>query len=355
MRAFGRGGCLAIGAIALLALPGVASAKPGYEIQPRRLTLEFKSHASHGYTVAVEAAGHRQVKLTASKGGFFATYTTSGRVSRDRIQADFGEFGRIGVRFRGRRLRTGESPLPHRKCHGREPVKEVGSFFGTIRFKGERGFAELDASRASGSLRQSFRRVCTRGLHFGNARPGLGKGREEEPVLTFLAVASKSAGRRVSFGAVSAEANAGERSAKERENFAIVVAKLDEKVGRVRVSRALLAFAKAGGVVVSQAGVVPVTATVALPKPFEGTADYREEPGTKPSWTGSLGVHLPGAGLVPLTGPDFGAVLCRVKGLKKDGCVREAESNLGESSAGSAQGRGSQSQAFWDARLSWSR
>ena len=338
--------------VACVVLPTGAAAQPGYEVQPRRLTLEFKSHASHGYTVAVEAIGHRQVTLTASKGGFFATYTTSGRVSRDRIQADFGEFGRIAVRFRGRRLHSGESPFPHRKCHGREPVKEAGGFFGTIRFKGERGFAELDASRARGSLRQSFRRVCTRGLHFGNARPGSSKGREEQPVLTFLAAGSQAAGRRVSFGAVGAEADAGERPI---ENFTLVLARLDEKVGRVRVSRSLIALAKAGGVIVSQAGVVPITATVALPKPFEGTADYREEPGTTPSWTGSLGVRLPGAGLVPLTGADFEAVLCRVKGPKKDGCVRDAEANLGNSPAGSAQGSGSQSQAFWDTRLSWSR
>jgi hypothetical protein len=299
------------------------------------LTLKFKARATDGYAVSVEAVGRRKVIVTVSKGGFFATYTVNGHVSHDRIQADLGGFGRIAVRFQGRRLRVGENPLPHRRCNGREPIKEVGRFVGTIRFKGERGFAELDATRAHGSLKQSFKRTCTRDLQFRNARPGsrTGQEKEEEDVLTILAAGSKSAGRHVSFEAVGSEAGIGEQPAEARENFAIAVAKLNEKVGQVSISRALLVFAGGDGFAVSQAGAFPTTASVALPKPFEGAADYLEEPGTVPSWTGSLRVHLPGVGSIPLAGPDFEAILCRVKNPRKDRCLRKAEMTLGNSPA----------------------
>lgn len=64
----------------------------------------------------------------------------------------------------------------------------------------------------------------------------------------------------------------------------------------------------------SAAGVEPITATVEPPPPFLGSGAFSQSPGQPATWGGSLAVELPGAGAVPLTGPDFAAMLCRGSG-----------------------------------------
>ena len=68
------------------------------------------------------------------------------------------------------------------------------------------------------------------------------------------------------------------------------------------------------GVTESGPGALPIAATVEPPAPFVGSAAFSQSSGLPAAWSGSLAVELPGGGIVPLTGPDFGAALCRGAG-----------------------------------------
>jgi hypothetical protein len=61
----------------------------------------------------------------------------------------------------------------------------------------------------------------------------------------------------------------------------------------------------------SASGVHPASATLAPPPPFYGEGNFFENSSTSHSWTGTLGVSLPGLDL-PLTGEEFKTSLCVV-------------------------------------------
>ncbi|HEV7483061.1 MAG TPA: hypothetical protein VGO13_08170 [Solirubrobacterales bacterium] len=88
------------------------------------------------------------------------------------------------------------------------------------------------------------------------------------------------------------------------------------------------------------------------PPPFVGSASFRDPADGPPSWTGPLSISLPGAPAVQLAGPNLAARLCRNHSLLRECKVPLPPRRDGRARA---QGSGSQSQAFWDVRLSWSR
>ncbi|HET7507535.1 MAG TPA: hypothetical protein VFJ53_04195, partial [Solirubrobacterales bacterium] len=81
-------------------------------------------------------------------------------------------------------------------------------------------------------------------------------------------------------------------------------------------------------------GVDPATARLALAGPFSGRAHYRAANSAEPAaWTGSLGVRLLGSGLLPLTGPRFHVVLCRVSAFNpRRSCFRRADARAARAS-----------------------
>jgi hypothetical protein len=147
----------------------------------------------------------------------------------------------------------------------------------------------------------------------------------------------------------------------DRPSFSLtfVAAGLQEQRGRVSIRRSVFMEGDSGSVLADKSEAEPTSATVTLPKPFGGMASYAKEPGSEASLTGSLNVWLPGAGKVPLTGPDFKAAVCHASADKQiQRCLRDVSAELesrGNFLAVRPQGSGSHSQAFWDAKLSWSR
>jgi hypothetical protein len=293
-------------ALAALSVPAVAEAQPGYTVKPKSLHLELDLPASNGYSALISTEGHRQVVLNVSKGYVFARYTALGKVSRKGIEADFGTFGHVYLRFRSKR-RYHPSLVPGLKlpdflkdrCKGRRTVAESGVFLGNVRFEGEHGFTRVKANRRKGKVVRSYRRVCK-----PRSRSLASKIREEN---VFIAAQAKRFG--VTRFLLTAVASLSFRDEKFAFTFAIGGEK--EKVGRVAISRGSILFEERDSIVSSPLGKTPVTAKVKLPEPFEGTATYLEEGSSPPSWTGNIGVRLPGGGLVPLAGPEFEAELCR--------------------------------------------
>ena len=351
----------ALAAIALLALPAGAAAKQGPEIQERSLRLSLVTKGSNGYRAILTTAGHRQVKLELIDGSVAVALQTTGRVSRRGIEATFGDLGRVSVRFdaarREARDRSG------RDCRGRGPIFEEGVFRGTIRFEGENGFTRIDASQAGGVVERRFRRVCEPSPPTAAAFEDAFQEAFEEIFnrvrLTYLRASTRVAGTNVIFEAASFDFRPifGPRTPLE---YAATARSVQRREGML-VSRSVIAEGGEATLLASKRGKVPATATVAPPKPFTRTAQYVKEPGSAATWVGPLAVRLPGASLVPLTGPGFKSVLCHLSfgALLEGGCAlgsgKPDSRSLAGWAAASAQGSGSHSQAFADARLSWSR
>jgi hypothetical protein len=336
---------------------GTAEAKRGYFVEPAGIRLKMVLHGSHGYRISVSSFGHRLVLLSALKGGVSAEYVVRGHASRHGIYANFGKLGRIAVRFDGSRRPLGPS-RPLFKCKGEPAIHEVGRFEGTIRFNGELGFTSVSARRAKGSVVRSFRRVCKRppwlrpAAHFSRGN------QPEKPSVTIFAEASRTKNRTIFLQTLSAEIPG--RSGRDSVFLGFDVAGLQERRGRIAINRTAFIEGRPGDVLAGDSRVEPTSGTIAPPRPFSGTATYSKAAEAEATLTGSLTVWLPGADRVPLTGPDFRAALCRtIKEKRLNRCMREVADELGPELASIVsarpQGSGSQSQAFWDARLSLSR
>lgn len=278
-----------------------AGAKPGYRVTAPSFELFFFAPATNDYSVFVR--GHRpdRVEVLVDTPSASATYEVPGRVTDSRIEADLGDLGRISVGFRPRVIEGGE-PIDNGRCKGRKSTNEKGVFVGTVEFHGELDFADASAVRGSGNRFQNFRIVCKRG---GRARasagpfPGEARGR--------VVAVSRAPELATNFSALTRipDIKPGptwEFSAWRRESG-----------GRIEIGREVRKPSYSG-VTESAPEVLPVTATVAPPAPFSGSADLIQAPGLPAAWSGSLAVEFPGTGVVPLTGPDFAAALCRGAG-----------------------------------------
>jgi len=348
--------------VTALALPGGAAARPGTEVHPRSLHLATSSFATRGYVVNVETFGHHRVVLSAEKNGQVATYTVRGNVNRHRIRADFGRFGRVNLRFHGKEQPFKTEPgadraRDKRRCRGRKPEREVGTFRGAVEFDGQRLYTRLAVGGLPGELHRSYRQSCwvphstpEARAHVSTSVPVLR--RAGIPGIGFsLAVLSAQArvdGSLTHFSAINLESPFGIPIPRS-ERFSIVTAYRQEQVGRIRVFRSTFLSTGSDQVKISRRGVDPAKARVALDSPFSGSAIFRD--GTqksRASWQGDLAVRLPGTGALPLTGPGFHASLCRVSAFRPhSACFRQAEAKLR-----AAQGSGSHSHPLALARLS---
>jgi hypothetical protein len=331
--------------VALLGMSAVAAAKPGYFVKEKGLHLKLALPASKGYSASLETNGHRQVVLSVSKGAFIGRYTALGKVTRKGIEADFGSFGQVSVRFRSKsrfhpQLIPGLKlpPFLRDHCKGRRSVVERGIFRGNVRFTGEREFTQVRAHRLKGNVVRSYRRVCE-----DRSPAAASKTKPHEEGTVIRAVAQRGGVLRFLLLAELSLA-VGDKG----ESLTTAIGGLREKVGRVAVSKALIFLDSFDSVEISPTGEKPLSVEVTLPKPFEGTGSYLQEGKAPPAWSGSLGARLPGSGLVPLTGPEFEADLCRATDfIDLKSCLK---SLLSDNPL--AQGSGSHSHPLADARLS---
>ena len=229
------------------------------------------------------------------------TYEVPGRVTDSRIEANLGALGRISVGFRPRVAEGGE-PIDNGRCKGRRAINEKGRFVGTVEFHGEFDFADASATRVEGNRYRTFRIVCRRQRRArvsAGPFPGAARGR--------IVAAARAPGATTLFDALTRVPDIKPGPTWE---FGALRA---ETLGRIKITREVR-NASYTGVTESAPGALPVTATVEPPAPFLGSAAFSQSPGLPAAWSGSLAVELPGGGIVPLTGPDFAAALCRGTG-----------------------------------------
>jgi hypothetical protein len=353
LRRVGRATGCTIGVAAttfLLVIPAGAAARPGDEVRPRSLHLTMSAAGTRGYEVTVDTLGHHRVTLTIAKNGQLASYTTKGRVSRHRVKADFGRFGKVSLRFHGKRrpfpTAFRKRPMGQRArvlCRGRRPQREVGRFRGTIEFDGQHSYTRLAVGKLHGEVRRSYRQVCRlvpvrkhRKRH-ARARAAVASSANTDPFgfnLILLSARSRVGPALTRFTAISLEPPRG-IPVPAKDLFSVITASLQERVGRVRVYRSAMQLAAPKRARISRRGVDRATARLALDAPFSGRAHYEAADGDTPaSWTGSLGVRLLGSGLLPLTGPRFHVVLCRVSAFNpRQSCFRRADARAAKAAA----------------------
>lgn len=292
----------AVGAI--LALPATAVAKPGYYVsKPLRMSMISLS-GSNGYSIRVFAFGSKQVMLFASRGFETSTsvsYSVRGRVSDERIEARFGSLGRISLRFEPNP--TKEVEQRQAGCKGKRAVTRKGRFSGTIRLRGEQGFTRVRARAANGFVSRSYRLVCKR------PSPGRNQPSFKFPAATSLSAVSSRGSAAPWFSVYKQEpARRGRFASSEEAEY---TARAIERRQGMTIFRSASASAPPETFAFTPPGSSPVSATVAPPSPFSGTAAYEKSAGGGASWSGDLAVELPGRGVIPLADPTYRAKLCR--------------------------------------------
>ena len=322
MRALG-GRWFATGIVALLVLLSCPGSRASADVASGfPLIGVFDLRASKGYHMEGFFFGNLVV-VELSSGHVSAEYVVIGKRSRGRFNARFGKLGRLSLEFR---------PAKRPRSERCEPVRD-GIYGGRITLAGERDYTRVDATRARGAGLVSLGKDCVASSS-GVPRTGLS---------THLHAIDKRPGGGASVSVLDIRGR----------GRVLVQALLEERRSKMTVWRT--AFAWVGGpntFISSGPGVHPAFAFLQPPKPFAGSALFEETGEAASSWTGDLSAWLPGAGRVRLAGPTFSSNLCR-EPATGPGC--SFEPTVQRPLWGEAQGSGSQSQAFGEARLSWSR
>jgi hypothetical protein len=288
---------LAAFALAASVIPASAAAKRVVRTTAPGPAATFSLPAGDGHFVTVEANGS-QVLLEVEKGEAATEYSVRGHGGRRVVKGDFGELGRIAVRFkpRGRAWRN----APPKRCEGKDVVIRRGVFVGTIRFRGEGGYLGIDRKRVRGVTKTTPRWRC---------RPQRGGGffglverliPLEEPTLAAFVPGSER-----TFVALR-------ESGPDGPGLIVFLVLAKERRGPVRIERFAFQLGEP-----EEFTVKPGLrrATVRPSKPFEGSAELVRGADGSIEWSGSLAVSLPGAPSLPLTGDTFTADLAKPKTL----------------------------------------
>jgi hypothetical protein len=244
-----------------------------------------------GYKIGVSTFGSA-VFLEVWRGGsgrrVQTAYLARGVARPERLQATFGKFGKVKMRFRESRNRTWRGRV--RTCRGANRfVKRRGIFRGNLRFKGEDGYVSVRIHRAKGAVVTEAPKCKHRrggggfDIPFANfSQPKsavLAIARHGVDATAFLAVEDR---RSTLFFASSEES---------RGKLAIVRMAVLRRKSRIRTDEAL------------------TSARLTPPAPFHGTGRYRAAPDGSSAWSGGLSVNFPGKPRSPLTGPEFESFL----------------------------------------------
>lgn len=294
---------MAVSALALLATPAGAAAKPGFSVERPRTRIEFALPATNGYRISVSTAPGESkhspsVFISASKGTRYTVhYMARGLATTDgTVKTKLPGVGRIAVRFNQLKV-TREAAADN--CKGRDSVIRHGEFEGMIELHGERGYTAVHSRTAHGEITQSFRQVCDQ-REPGHAEEGSGSS------FRLKTLVAGQEGRR----ALSFSVSRFDFGPKFGEPVVSFYASSSIHHHGFFVSTSTFADAKAATFVIPDPAGVLENASVSPPAPFHGTADFHLDSPTTSSWTGTLSVELPGLGDVPLAGTGFWSALC---------------------------------------------
>ncbi|HKF83767.1 MAG TPA: hypothetical protein VKB23_12515 [Solirubrobacterales bacterium] len=307
-------GILALLALALLALPVSAAAgqsrvhdraeppplrllppiprgqlltQHGKKVAPRPFFRSGFVLEADGYRVGVSTFGSAVfVEVWRGRQGHrtMTAYFARGVARPERLQATFGQFGKVKMRFRESRNRTWAGK--RRTCRGANRfIKRRGVFRGNLRFEGEGGYVSVRIHRAKGAVVTTAPK-CLRRRGPGSA-PDFGRFLDE-PKGALMAIARSGVDSTSLLAVESRRSTLFTATAEETHpRLAIIRIAALRKHSPIRANESLSA------------------ASVSPPAPFRGTGRYNAQPDGSSTWSGNLNVNFPGAPHFPLTGPSF--------------------------------------------------
>jgi len=313
-------------------LLGRRSSPFGLRRDPSFSVLRFENH--DGYVISVVASRQTVALRVARDYGRGAgprralstTYLAHGKATPTSIEANFGDRGRISLRFKplGRGLRATRKAGCKRVAGF--PIARLGFFVGELRFRGEDGYTSARIHRVRGGsfslaalldcllrggppgrnalLPSATLPMDLRPFGIGTRRFGAAPGTPEvdthpsrRPKRTVLLSNQKLPVSRTVFAAAKRDSG--------RARFLAFDAGSE---GSIAIARIALASGSESAFTSDDS---LAKADVAPPAPFAGTASFDHGPGGEKSWTGSLAVSFLGKPRVPLTGSPFETLLVR--------------------------------------------
>lgn len=266
-------------------MPRKLMTKVGAPVPPvRSYRSGFQVKAAGGYEVGVSTFGSSVILVISrehAKQASETLYLARGVATPDRLQATFGQFGRVKMRFR--------EASAHRVCHGPfRLTRHRGVWVGNLRFRGEDGYVSVRLHRAVGGILEPSG-ICPRRLRRLRHHHS-----DDGGSIFFSSPAALYAESRKGVDTTSV-------LALEFLGLSAIFATHEESRGKLAIIRAALVSAHPAFHVNEAA----TAAKLAPGAPFHGTGHYRAAPDGTSTWTGDLSANFPGAPRFPLTGPQF--------------------------------------------------
>ena len=251
----------------------------------------FRLKGTNGYSIFAIAFSKPQFKhgelalFVGGKGGT-AIYLAPAKVEPEAIEADLGAVGRIAVHFEP----SGPRERVDARCKENGSVDfQPGFWGGTIEFRGEEGFTEVEVGRSRATVSPFFELGGC-----GFTAIGETGGRDVEGARL---IARSASARETRFLQVNKNHN-GARAYLEVD--------VEERREGLIVDRSTRGYFPPAAFVF---GPRLRTATVAPPAPFAGHGAFHRNAERGNRWTGNLTVDLPGRADVPLAGRRFKSAL----------------------------------------------
>jgi hypothetical protein len=295
----------------MVAAPGAAGAEPARlpPLPPPKLLTQvgapvplkrtfvsgFTIDTHRGYRVGVQTFGGAVMLIVYREGRgrtvVETAYLAKGVANPDRLQATFGQFGKVLMRFREAKGRPWRGK--RRDCRGRDRyLKRRGVFVGNLRFRGEDGYLSLRAHRARGTVET----IAGKCLARARAEQRMSGREQRDSIVPFIFDPS---------AALFAGAQDGVDSTSlivlQHDTRSLVMVNAEESRGRLAILRYAFGFTPKA----LEVDGALTRARLKLPAPFHGAGRYRAAADGTSTWTGDLSVHFPGAPRFPLTGPRF--------------------------------------------------
>ncbi|MBS1883201.1 MAG: hypothetical protein JSS97_09615 [Actinobacteria bacterium] len=275
--------------IASVLVAALTAAVPGAGAAGPRRGFLFYLHAG-GFAIQGRGGlGKHGIRLLLDRHGEVAYYYDGAKVGPGTVAARFGRLGELDLRFIPG---AGEGALG---CGGDEG-RQRGSFRGTIEFRGEHDYADVDAHRARGWFQTRPRSDCADGPRRSGARSRAVASRIA-PIAETGAELVASTGRRLPDRFLYFSTTNGEAGV--RGDFSAFRAERREGMAIERGAQVV------GGARAFAWNLGTGTARVEPPAPFSGRGVYRPGADGRPSWTGSLRAPVLGGSPIRLTGAAF--------------------------------------------------
>lgn len=278
-----------------------------------------------GQTVALSVSnGREDLRHRLAGRSSTTTYLAHGKATPTSIQADFGDRGRIALRFRpnGRELHASRHAGCRRPSHNL--VAKFGVFVGELRFRGEGGYTSAETHRVHGGSVDLAALVACRPSANLPGLGGLSTAPRPTPGPAVQRTVPHRHGADPTGPAVPTHPSHGPKrttllaSLKLPLSRAVFGARMTDEGSARFLAAEELTEGRIGILRLAAVSSPPSTfsfddtlanAAVVPPMPFSGKGVFQQGIEGAESWGGSLAVSFLGAPKVPLTGSSFTAKL----------------------------------------------